>query len=608
MAEHSNLADYIEDIHRNPDSYNRKIRQMFVGILEPILKGESDKYYFDPKPGQNFIRFCQGDIRDEEHLNSLLKDAHGADNYEKIDYIERTLHIKCGLIRQSDPAWRGLPLVLMPYQKAYEEAMEGIIRRDNGKRRFTKGYMEIPKKNGKTEWKAAKCIWKLCTVPGINIICTASQYDQAMVLFNSALNMRNANRYLKRFINKRGMPKPELNIFPPKNSNSVPNTAKLNVLPKATQGQDGYRPDYAVIDECHACPDMTMQLISSGMASSPDPELELITTQGIIHPCLNDTLYEDSSKMLNGKIDIENFLAVIYELDDKDDWHSPAIWKKCNPGLGISKSEDYVADLVKEAEANPLRVPEILTKHFNVPGVDSAHVWLNADEINQPITFTPEEISEKFESKTTNAWGGFDLSATSDMTCAGTLKIDKERNVLFWDPHFWVTRHFLDSPIAKSSTVPWQAWIDLGFIEVSKDPFSIIDSDIVEYFLNQSKKHKSYYNKIGFDRWHSEAVVRGLSTYYSRDLILRPINQSFSPEMDAAMKYLLILLRAHRLTYNNNPVMKWCLANLEALEDKGGNLKPNKAAGRKKNKIDGASALLSALAAFYPDKDRFITF
>jgi len=61
------------------------------------------------------------------------------------------------------------------------------------------------------------------------------------------------------------------------------------------------------------------------------------------------------------------------------------------------------------------------------------------------------------------------------------------------------------------------------------------------------------------------------------------------------MKQLETDLKNHTLNYNNNPIIKWCLANTQAKVDINGNIQPSKLDSRLK-RIDGTVATIIAYA------------
>jgi phage terminase large subunit-like protein len=59
------------------------------------------------------------------------------------------------------------------------------------------------------------------------------------------------------------------------------------------------------------------------------------------------------------------------------------------------------------------------------------------------------------------------------------------------------------------------------------------------------------------------------------------------------MKIMEADLKNNFVNYNNNPIMKWCLANTQAKVDLNGNIQPSKLNSKYK-RIDGTVALIIA--------------
>ena len=63
-------------------------------------------------------------------------------------------------------------------------------------------------------------------------------------------------------------------------------------------------------------------------------------------------------------------------------------------------------------------------------------------------------------------------------------------------------------------------------------------------------------------------------------------------------------LQAHRVIYNNNPVLKWCLTNTGVQTDRNGNIVPVKNQSPKQ-RIDGTAALLDSYVGLYEHYNEF---
>jgi phage terminase large subunit-like protein len=71
------------------------------------------------------------------------------------------------------------------------------------------------------------------------------------------------------------------------------------------------------------------------------------------------------------------------------------------------------------------------------------------------------------------------------------------------------------------------------------------------------------------------------------------------------LKNLAADFKAHRIVYDNNPVMKWNLINAEIKADVNNNIQLVHAADRRR-RSDGASALMDAYKVLMDKKDSFI--
>ena len=83
----------------------------------------------------------------------------------------------------------GKPFILRPWQKEVIDAVYGTVSSD-GLRQYRSGYLEIPKKNGKTTLIAALGLYHLvCDPPGGQIYCCAAEKDQAGISYRTAKSM-----------------------------------------------------------------------------------------------------------------------------------------------------------------------------------------------------------------------------------------------------------------------------------------------------------------------------------------------------------------------------------------------------------------------------------
>ena len=114
----------------------------------------------------------------------MLPDSH----YDKdkadraVAFIEHLCHTK--------GKWAGQPFLLLPWQEQIVRDLFGIVK-ENGKRQFLTAYIEIPKKNGKSELAAAIALYLLYAdnEPSAEVYGAACDRNQASIVFDVAVDM-----------------------------------------------------------------------------------------------------------------------------------------------------------------------------------------------------------------------------------------------------------------------------------------------------------------------------------------------------------------------------------------------------------------------------------
>jgi phage terminase large subunit-like protein len=64
-------------------------------------------------------------------------------------------------LKHTKGQWRGVPFDLLPWQDTIVRNVFGMIK-ENGYRKYNTAYVEIPKKNGKSELAAAVALYMTC--------------------------------------------------------------------------------------------------------------------------------------------------------------------------------------------------------------------------------------------------------------------------------------------------------------------------------------------------------------------------------------------------------------------------------------------------------------
>lgn len=493
-----------------------------------------------------------------------------------IEFIER-------FCKHSKGKWAGKPVRLELFQKAKIQAVYGFVHRETGLRRAREVLTIVGRKNGKSTEKAALGNYMLVGdgEGGAEVYSVATKKDQARIVWNEAHNMVAQSPALNKHVKKR---KTDL-YFPVTFSKFEPLASDSNSL-------DGLNVHYAIMDELHAIKDRNLyDVIKQAMTAREQPLLDMITTAGFVRECIYDSIYEYACNVLDGVVEDDRFLAFIYELDDRSEWTDYRMWEKANPGLGTIKDYNELAANVERAKNDPDFLPTVLAKDFNLRDT-VAGTWLTFDQVNNPETFSVDDIRDTY------AVGGADLSSTTDLTCATLLIMKPGSDKIYCLQHYFLPAELVEQRV-REDKIPYDKWAERGLLTLCEGN-KVNYHDVTAWFLRMVQEYGIHPVWIGYDPWNSQYWVDEMEAHGFRMEVVRQGAQTLSQPM----KELAADLMAKRINYNDNPILKWCLTNTSVKRDENDNIRPVK--GQKsRQRIDGAVSLLIAYTVLFRHMDDY---
>ena len=483
----------------------------------------------------------------------------------------------------------GEPLKLELFQKARLQALFGFVD-DNNLRQYNECLIIEGRKNGKTTETAAVEIDLLVNDKegAPQIYNLATMLDQAKLGFNAAHKMVMQNPTLSKWIKKRAA-----DLY------CGINFGFIKALASNSNSLDGLDVHGAVIDELAAIKDRDIyDLIKQAMGARKQPLLFCITTNGFIRESIFDAQYEYASHVIDGSVKNNRFLPFIYELDNIDEWDKEECWIKANPGLGTVKSKDYLRQMVAKAKDDASFKPTVLVKDFNMKQ-NPISAWLPYESIINEQTYDMEYISHSY------AIGGCDLSATTDLTCA-TLLIRKpnDDNVYVLQQYFIPESKIDKVEQTQSKEAPYKLWSEQGWVTICNGA-QVDYSKVTEWFVDMVRKYDIRPLWVCYDRALSGYWVPEMESYgfEMQKEAQGPFNWSQS------MKLMGAAFEEHIVIYNNNPVLRWCLANtaVKTLNSDGiATIQPVKI--QQHRRIDGTVSLLNAWVGYVKHYDDFMPY
>ena len=493
-----------------------------------------------------------------------------------IEFIER-------FCRHSKGEWAGQPVRLELFQKAFIQALFGFVDRETGLRRYREAFFLVGRKNGKSTLLAGLALYMLIAdgEGGAEVYSTATKYAQARLLFDECHNMVKQSPDLSRHMKKR---KSDLYY--------VPGMAKLQPLSRNSDSLDGLNASFVIMDELHGVKDRNLyEVMRQSQSARRQPLLVMITTAGTVRECIFDDMYNHACAVADGAITDDTFLPILYELDRRDEWMEPDAWMKANPSLGAIKKTDDLTIKVQRAKQNPVELSGVLCKEFNIrETVQSA--WLSFDAINCTDTFDMEEFRGAY------CIGGVDLSITTDLTCASLLMMKRGSDRKYIAQMYWLPADSLQERV-KRDKIPYDKWFERGLLRLCAGN-SISYSDVTQWFMDMVKQYELFPAWVYYDSYSAR--------YFVEEMQMQGFNMvrciQGAKTLSLPMQMLGTDLQAHRVNYNNNPILKWCLTNTGIQTDRNGNIVPVKNQSPKQ-RIDGTAALLDCYVGLYEHYNEF---
>ena len=511
---------------------------------------------------------------DEFHFDFDIANKH-------INFIEKFCKLPSGNI--------GEPLKLELFQKARLQALFGFVD-DNNLRQYNECLIIEGRKNGKTTETAAVEIDLLINDKegAPQIYNLATMLEQAKLGFNAAHKMIMQSPELAKWVRKRAS-----DLY------CAINYGFIKALASNSNSLDGLDVHGAVIDELAAIKDRDIyDLIKQAMGARKQPLLFCITTNGFIRESIFDAQYEYASHVIDGSIKNNRFLPFIYELDNIDEWDKEECWIKANPGLGTVKSKDYLRQMVAKAKDDASFKPTVLVKDFNMKQ-NPISAWLPYESIINEQTYDMEYISHSY------AIGGCDLSATTDLTCA-TLLIRKpnDDNVYVLQQYFIPESKIDKVEQTQSKEAPYKLWSEQGWVTICNGA-QVDYSKVTEWFVDMVRKYDIRPLWVCYDRALSGYWVPEMESYGFE--MQKEAQGAFN--WSQSMKLMGAAFEEHIVIYNNNPVLRWCLANtaVKTLNSDGiATIQPVKI--QQHRRIDGTVSLLNAWVGYVKHYDDFMPY
>ncbi|GCD10582.1 terminase large subunit [Clostridium tagluense] len=392
-------------------------------------------------------------------------------------------------LRHSKGVLSGKPINLTIWQKFDLCQIYGWRHDTTGYKRFSKSFIEVARKNAKSQEEAGVVLYEIATQSTKNnevyeAYCAGVKREQSKVIFDECGLMLKGSPLATKF-----------NI-----TKSLITHIKTGSYLKALCKEDGKKgdgtnPAILVIDEYHQHP--TTEFYDLGYGSNTKESLLMvITTAGVDlnFPCYVQE-YKYCSNVLNPSVDVfnDNYFIDILELDEDDNIEDVRNWRKSNPiRMTFAEGVKKITDDYKIAKEIPEKMPKFMTKCLNV--------WMQAKEngyMNMVKWKACEVKKIEYCLKGKSCFIGGDMSAKIDLTSLSFVIPIMDNGVkkyIVFSHSFIPNYEKLRERILKDK-MPYDSWVEQEYITVTNTP--IIDQQqVIDYARDFCKK-----NGWGIDTW-----------------------------------------------------------------------------------------------------------
>lgn len=495
--------------------------------------------------------------------------------------------------------WKGKPFRLQDWQRQPIREFYGNVDVDPESNRqfriFQYLYLEIAKKNGKTEIAAGLGLYHLIGDGEKNpqvYICAADK-DNATICYNAMCGMLDERPWLDKKV-KRIPSKRKIEL--------LDGSGFIQVLSAEAYSKHGYNASCVIFDELHAQPNRDLwDVMTFGAGSARVQPVWIVLTTAGDDPdrhSIGWEIHEQCRRILaartgTGPVEDDNpiWLPVMYGMPDdpeeieKIDIYDEAVWRRCNPSIGITVPLRTIRQEAAEAKKSEAKERLFRWLRLNQWIATKAVGWLPLTLYDRTQWHVPK-LEETLKGialrkamrqllRGKKCYGGLDLASTTDLA-ALVLEFPPQQGLDHWVvlTHAWRPREgVIDAE--KRDHVPYRDWERAGYITLCDGDMN--DFDQIKDAIRQAAREFKL-QILGVDPFLSREIS---GTLMKEGINVLEIRQNMT-EMSPPMKDIERKLRGGEMKHDHNTASRWCFGNVRCAVDGNENIKPmkNKSIGR----------------------------
>ena len=513
-------------------------------------------------------------------IERFLKDLEDPRYYfDKIELLKfntwaRSFKHRAGILA-------GKPINLIPFQLFEVGNILCLKRRDNRRRKYKKAYIQMGRKNAKTQMLALISSY---------IAYNSNEQQEIYVAGWVSDQSKNLYRDLEFQLGGCDKLKGKYKTSYGKITFKKDGSFIQPLTRESRKSGDGTNPSLGIVDEYHAHQTSEIyDVIMSGMGARPEPLMIIITTAGfdLTHPCYN-VEYKMVSKIINPAypdIDDDEYFILICELDEGDDIKDESVWPKANPVVcTYPEGWEGIRSALKSALISPEKMRDFLTKRMDK--------WVNMRESGYMDMQKWDRCQREFTLEDFRGMGcilALDLSVRNDLTSIG-LEFSKEGDYYVFQ-HSFMPEDKYQERMARSNT-PFDIWVN------NEDPNketltlcsgSVIDyNDVFAYIKHIEDEYELNILEVAYDPYNATQFVQRLEEegYICVEIRQGPLT------LNEPTKDFRDCVYDDTLHHNGDGLLTWAIGNAVTRQNAQEYILLDKA--KSEDKIDPAAALMNA--------------
>lgn len=462
---------------------------------------------------------------------------------------------------------------LVPFQLFIGANLFGFKKKSNGARRFRKVYIQLARKNAKSQFLAIIASYiAFLGEEKQRAYIAGWQKEQSDEVYSAVRDGIMSSTLL------RGKWKEAYGKIEVFNNKSV-------IVPLSRETRktgDGKNPSVGIVDEYHAHKTSEIyDVLESGMVARKEPMMVVITTAGfdLASPCFTE--YQYVSRILDPDDDIENddYFVMICELDEGDDIKDESNWIKANPIVATyPEGLESLRSGLKVALDVPEKMRAFLTKNMNIwvdmkiDGYMSSKKW-------------KECYVESFDITGREVYIGVDLSRKIDLTSIGL--VFPHEHGYHVQQHSFIPEERLTER-KNSDKVPYDLWIEEGWMDVTNG--AVVDYSFIEkWIIDVVKQYELTPIMLCYDPYGATQFAQNMQNMYGYTIV--EIRQGYQTLSEPTKDFREAVYKKE-ITHIGDKTLSWAMGNAIEETDANENIRLSKR--KSTERIDPVAAVINA--------------